>query len=222
MSEKQAAEIMPHIQEMLDKPGFYLTGGGDEGELMLVSNQGAVFSMKVDEKLDPTQFPPFGRLLGPIRVSTIDDLLLTLKGIQSAVAEEFNMEVTPITDDEIRPILRMAVHARRTLTMHLDATLTALTEALDALEGRNGPPDSLTDLAATARAAEEALRDLDQGTIREPGVPASFAARIIERLDEAVALLDAKSDGAAVDLPHLENALDEFREELRRRNPEKK
>lgn len=69
----QAEEIdlvQPKVREMLANPGFYI--GGDtknpEMNVPLVSNDGRVFSMEVDQELDPERFLDTLTLKGPYRV----------------------------------------------------------------------------------------------------------------------------------------------------------
>ena len=69
----QAEEIdlvQPQVREMLATPGFYL--GGDtknpEMNVPLVSTDGRVFSMAVDDELDPERFLGTLTLKGPYRV----------------------------------------------------------------------------------------------------------------------------------------------------------
>lgn len=76
----QAEEIdlvQPQVREMLAAPGFYIGGDSNNPEMNvpLVSNNGRVFSMKIDNELDPERFLPTLTLKGPYRVDPdADDL----------------------------------------------------------------------------------------------------------------------------------------------------
>ena len=69
----QAEEIdlvQPQVREMLAVPGFYLGGDTNNPEMNvpLVSTDGRVFSMVVDDELDPERFLGTLTLKGPYRV----------------------------------------------------------------------------------------------------------------------------------------------------------
>lgn len=69
--------IQPQVREMLERPGFYIGGDSNNPEMNvpLVSNNRQVFSMKIDQELDPERFLPTLTLKGPYRVDPdADDL----------------------------------------------------------------------------------------------------------------------------------------------------
>jgi hypothetical protein len=87
----QAEEISlvpERIQRMLDNEGFYIgsapAGSGVVGEAPLVSLNGKIFSMTVDQELDPTRFITGHQLDGPFRAGTPS--LLTAEDILNALA----------------------------------------------------------------------------------------------------------------------------------------
>lgn len=84
--------IQPQVREMLEAPGFYIGGDSNNPEMNvpLVSNKRRVFSMKIDQELDPERFLPTLTLKGPYRVDPDaddqareagPDLLAALQGI---------------------------------------------------------------------------------------------------------------------------------------------
>lgn len=62
--------IQPQVRAMLEAPGFYIGGDSNNPEMNvpLVSNKRRVFSMKIDQELDPERFLPTLTLKGPYRV----------------------------------------------------------------------------------------------------------------------------------------------------------
>ncbi|OZB38529.1 MAG: hypothetical protein B7X50_10810, partial [Alishewanella sp. 34-51-39] len=50
--------IQPQVRAMLEAPGFYIGGDSNNPEMNvpLVSNKRRVFSMKIDQELDPERF----------------------------------------------------------------------------------------------------------------------------------------------------------------------
>ena len=69
--------IQPQVREMLEHPGFYIGGDSNNPEMNvpLVSNKRRVFSMKIDQELDPERFLTTLTLKGPYRVDPdADDL----------------------------------------------------------------------------------------------------------------------------------------------------
>lgn len=84
--------IQPQVHAMLAAPGFYIGGDSNNPEMNvpLVSNKRRVFSMKIDQELDPERFLPTLTLKGPYRVDPDADdqareawpeLLAALRGI---------------------------------------------------------------------------------------------------------------------------------------------
>ena len=84
--------IQPQVRAMLEAPGFYIGGDSNNPEMNvpLVSNKRRVFSMKIDQELDPERFLPTLKLKGPYRIDPDADgqareagpeLLAALQGI---------------------------------------------------------------------------------------------------------------------------------------------
>lgn len=98
--------IQPQVREMLEHPGFYIGGDSNNPEMNvpLVSNKRRVFSMKIDQEIDPERFLPTLTLKGPYRVDPDADdlareaapeLLAALQGIM-----KWWMETPAFTDGE--------------------------------------------------------------------------------------------------------------------------
>jgi len=59
--------LMPDVRTMLDRSGIYLASDTERPgyTVPLFVNNGRVFSMKLDEELDPEHFKPSVRIAGP-------------------------------------------------------------------------------------------------------------------------------------------------------------
>lgn len=95
----QAEEIdlvQQQVRDMLAAPGFYIGGDTQNPQMNvpLVSMDGRVFSMEVDNELDPERFLETLTLKGPFRVDveTFDALAL-MDGWQKSAGAHLEMHV---------------------------------------------------------------------------------------------------------------------------------
>lgn len=140
--------VQPKVREMLSNPGFYI--GGDtknpEMNVPLVSNDGRVFSMEVDQELDPERFLDTLTLKGPYRID------------HEPVAEEtFVSDVSRFTEAVGCTTDRFNV---RQTAMYIGLQLEEMSEKLEALgwEGIKHTGGSFTDMIIAMRRASHQFK----------------------------------------------------------------
>ncbi len=89
--KKYQGSIPEDIKKMIENPGVYVCGDVDhpEATVVLISKDGKIYSMKIDNELDPTRFldsrrikgPYVGGPMPPLSPKECLDLIRKLKGV---------------------------------------------------------------------------------------------------------------------------------------------